>query len=118
MDTKDKTGVVEFKDSLEIGDGTNGHLVPHKRILERLSLEKNKENWCKLAILYILGTLLTPGSSPKISVAYHKYLKNMDEVLDYDWCAHVLAHIKEAFSKRGVKCPKADFHFLLVCVKY
>ena len=118
LDKDDKTGVAEFKDSLGIGDDTDKWMVPHKSVRTALLNEDDAVKWSKLAILYILGTLLAPSTSPHISVIYHSVLDDIDQVANYDWCDHVLQHIKTGIGKKGVKSPKTDFHFLLVYIFY
>lgn len=73
---------------------------------------KKDEIWCKAVIVYLLGCFLCPDKQPTVSLKYAHILEDLNTVSDYNWCKHILKHLRR--HTKGYRVPKADMHFFLV----
>ncbi|KAG9155150.1 hypothetical protein Leryth_011121 [Lithospermum erythrorhizon] len=99
----------------EIGlEGDYSDMVEVNEIEQALTNLDDAIAWSKAAIIYILGCLLCPTNNPNISLNYAHVLDDFENLSKYNWCKHVLEHIRNGIPEKGFKNPKADFHFLLI----
>ncbi|KAG9136415.1 hypothetical protein Leryth_022396, partial [Lithospermum erythrorhizon] len=67
------------------------------------ALEKIQEAkaWVKGAILLILHNLLCPTNSSLVSLQYAHILEDLAGISSYNWCSHVLEHVREESQARN-----------------
>ncbi|GAA0169419.1 hypothetical protein LIER_23913 [Lithospermum erythrorhizon] len=73
-----------------------------------------KELKIKAIILYIVNCLLCPSTSTEVNLQYAVVLQDVTKIKSYNWCKHVLEHVKDGISQKNKKNPTADFHLILI----
>jgi hypothetical protein len=81
-----------------------------EKILQRM--EKPKA-WVKGAICLIIHNILCPTNRNLVSLNYAQVL---EDASSFNWCSHILQHMKDGLQNPKVANPLADFHFLMVYI--
>ncbi|GAA0170134.1 hypothetical protein LIER_24465 [Lithospermum erythrorhizon] len=84
-------------------------------IYKKLADYEDKDTWIKKIILCCIRYVLCPASNGLINLRYADCIKNIGEVIEYNWYEHILDHLQKVIRPRA-KYPNADFHFLMVHV--
>ncbi|WJX89911.1 1-aminocyclopropane-1-carboxylate synthase [Trifolium repens] len=79
-----------------------------EKILQRM--EKPKA-WVKGAICLIIHNILCPTNRNLVSLNYAQVL---EDASSFNWCSHILQHMKDGLQNPKVANPLADFHFLMI----
>ena len=109
--------IAALKAELQIAQNSARTVAWEGEVAARLKTETKAKKWAKLAILYILGTLLTPKSHPHIDLGYAEILEDIGTIGEYNWCKHVLDYMRTGLKsegEKGARTPLADYHFLIV----
>ncbi|GAA0161212.1 hypothetical protein LIER_17577 [Lithospermum erythrorhizon] len=90
-------------------------LVNISDIYNKLADYEDEDTWIKAIILCCIRYVLFPASNGLINLRYADCIKNIGEVIEYNWCEHILDHLRKVI-RPATKYPNADFHFLIVHV--
>ncbi|WJX12149.1 1-aminocyclopropane-1-carboxylate synthase [Trifolium repens] len=97
---------------VELGlDGDNSAFVKvteFEKILQRMEKPKT---WVKGAICLIIHNILCPTNNSFVSLNYAQVL---EDASSFNWCSHILQHMKDGLQNPKVANPLADFHFLMI----
>ncbi|GAA0155818.1 hypothetical protein LIER_13460 [Lithospermum erythrorhizon] len=94
--------------------GEYGVSLPVKDLRTKLTKLTNPIAWTKAVILYIMNYLLCPSTSTEVNLQYAVVLQDVTKIKSYNWCKHVLEHVKDGISQKNKKNPMAEFHLILI----
>ncbi|GAA0143561.1 hypothetical protein LIER_35765 [Lithospermum erythrorhizon] len=81
---------------------------------EKVKSMEDPKVWVKAAIMLVIHNVLCPTNSSLLCLQYAHILEDPSGVTSYNWCSHILEHIKEGIASSRVVNPTIDFHFLMI----
>jgi hypothetical protein len=107
-----ETAIKRLRAELGLADDNSAFVkvTELEKILQRM--EKPKA-WVKGAICLIIHNILCPTNRNLVSLNYAQVL---EDASSFNWCSHILQHMKDGLQNPKVVNPLADFHFLMVYI--
>ncbi|CAN1146919.1 hypothetical protein LINPERHAP2_LOCUS15558 [Linum perenne] len=84
-----------------------------------MDIEEDLEKWCQMYVLYLTGTVICPTSNQQASMKYASLLSSdaLGELIEYDWCGHVLKHMHDGLvDAQTKKSLNVDLHLIMICM--
>ncbi|WJX15692.1 1-aminocyclopropane-1-carboxylate synthase [Trifolium repens] len=105
-----ETAIKRLRAELGLADDNSAFVkvTELEKILQRM--EKPKA-WVKGAICLIIHNILCPTNRNLVSLNYAQVL---EDASSFNWCSHILQHMKDGLQNPKVANPLADFHFLMI----
>ncbi|CAN1175871.1 hypothetical protein LINPERHAP2_LOCUS32187, partial [Linum perenne] len=100
-------------------NATKKERVELKDLKFRLDHENDLEKWCQMYVLYLTGTLICTTPYQHANMKYAGILRRncLANLVDYNWCGHVLKHMHEGFVEAQTKkYLNVDLHLIMVCI--
>ncbi|CAN1758312.1 hypothetical protein LINPERHAP1_LOCUS6778, partial [Linum perenne] len=69
-------------------------------------------------ILYLTGSLICTTSYQHADMRYAGVIRRntLHDLVQYNWCGHVLKHMREGVMARIRKYLNVDIHLIMVCI--
>ncbi|CAN1120333.1 hypothetical protein LINPERHAP2_LOCUS147 [Linum perenne] len=84
-----------------------------------MDTEEDLEKWCQMYVLYLTGTVICPTTYQQASMKYAGLLSSdsLGELIDYNWCGHVLKHMHDGLVEAQTKKSlNVDLHLIMICM--
>ncbi|CAN1126682.1 hypothetical protein LINPERHAP2_LOCUS3569 [Linum perenne] len=101
---------------LTYAKATKNERVELKELKDRMDIEEYLEKWCQMYVLYLTGTVICPTAYQQASMKYVGLLSSdsLGELIDYNWCGHVLKHMRDGLVEAQTKKSlNVDLHLIM-----
>ncbi|KAK2437684.1 hypothetical protein QL285_022548 [Trifolium repens] len=105
-----ETAIKRLKVDLGL-DGDNSAFVKVTELEKILQRMEKPKAWVKGAICLIIHNILCPTNNSFVSLNYAQVL---EDASSFNWCSHILQHMKDRLQNPKVANPLADFHLLMI----